>query len=226
MSRLIDNLCKVQAEVRRAADEFGNSRVKLLVVSKTMPLYLLQELYDHGIREFGENRIMELESKCAAMPDDVIWHFIGPVQSNKIRKILKCASVIHSIDSLEKLERCERIAGEEDVSPEIFLEVNISGEQSKGGMTPAVLPEVAAAAAKCRHIRFRGLMTMAPLAADHDELLQIFNALRELRDSVAEKCQCELPELSMGMSGDFPEAIACGASIVRVGSRIFEGVDR
>ena len=226
MSRLIENLESVQSEIRRVAEIAGNTGVRLLVVSKTMPLKLLQELYDYGIREFGENRIVELESKHSAMPDDVIWHFIGPVQSNKVRKIIKCASVIHSIDSVDKLERFDRIAGEEGVNPDILLEVNISGEASKGGMTPAELPEAALAAAKCSHINFQGLMTMAPLAAEHDELIKIFNTLQELRDNVSQLCGRELPELSMGMSGDFPEAISCGATIVRVGSRIFAGVEK
>ncbi len=225
-SRLIGNLLAVKSEIDSAALQCGRNPhdVKLLVVSKTIPLPFLQQLYDHGIRDFGENRIPELESKAAAMPDDVIWHFIGPVQSNKIRRIIKCASVIHSVDSPERVEKFDRIAGEENLSPEILLEVNVSGEVSKGGMTPAELPQAADFASKCRNIRFRGLMTMAPLAAEKDELLDIFSQLAVLRDEVSATCGIELPLLSMGMSGDFPEAIACGSTVVRVGSRIFDGV--
>ena len=143
MSQLIDNLLAVKNEISAAAAAAGRSAddVKLLVVSKTKPLSVLQELYDYGIREFGENRIAELESKAAAMPNDVVWHFIGPVQSNKIRRIAKCASVIHSVDSMERLEKFDRIAGEENRSLQILLEVNVSGEASKGGMTPEELAE-------------------------------------------------------------------------------------
>lgn len=226
MSQLIDNLLAVKNEISAAAAAAGRSAddVKLLVVSKTKPLSVLQELYDYGIREFGENRIAELESKAAAMPNDVVWHFIGPVQSNKIRRIAKCASVIHSVDSMERLEKFDRIAGEENRSLQILLEVNVSGEASKGGMTPEELPEAAAVAARSRNLHFAGLMTMAPLTAAKDELLAIFKKLADLRDSVSEQCKVELPVLSMGMSGDFPEAIACGATVVRVGSRIFTGV--
>ena len=228
MSCVTTNLQAVRAEVDAAAAAAGRQpdEVKLLVVSKTIPLPVIEELYACGVREFGENRIAELEMKSAAMPSDVRWHFIGPVQSNKIRRIVKCASVVHSVDSLEKLERFERICGEEGVRPEILLEVNVSGEASKGGMTPAELPAVAAVAAKCANIRFRGLMTMAPLTAEPPELLAIFGALRRLRDEASAACGCVLPILSMGMSRDFPEAIRCGATVVRVGSRIFVGVPR
>lgn len=228
MSRLLENLEAVKADIRRAvaaACRQENS-VKLLVVSKTLPLPVLQELYAYGVREFGENREPELESKAAAMPDDVTWHFIGPVQSNKIRKIVRRAAVVHSVDSVEKLLKFDRIAGEEGKAPTVFLEVNISGEASKGGMTPDELLNAVHAANECRFVKCRGLMTMAPLAAEHDELMQIFTALRQLRDDMESATGSVLPELSMGMSGDFPEAIACGATIVRVGSRIFEGVPR
>lgn len=226
MSQLIDNLLAVKAEIAAAAAAAGRAEndVQLLVVSKTQAIPLLQELYEHGIRDFGENRIVELEGKVAALPDDIKWHYIGPVQSNKIRRIVKCAAVIHSVDSPEHLEKFDRIAGEEGVSPEILLEVNVSGEASKGGMTPETLPAAAVAAAACRNLRLRGLMTMAPLTAEKDELLDIFSKLAALRDCAAEKCGMALPVLSMGMSGDFPEAIACGATIVRVGSSIFAGV--
>ena len=228
MSRLQENLAAVQAEIRAAATAAGRDEnaVKLLVVSKTMPLFLLEQLYDLGIREFGENRESELEAKAEEMPDDVIWHFIGPVQSNKIRKIVRCAGVIHSVDSVEKLLKFDRIAKEEGKTPEIFLEVNVSGEASKGGMTPDQLPEAVRMALTCTAVKCCGLMTMAPLAAEKEELLHIFNTLRTLRDRAEAEFSCSLPQLSMGMSGDFPEAIACGATIVRVGSRIFAGVER
>ena len=228
MSQLQENLAAVQAAVRAAEIASGRpaDSVKLLVVSKTMPLNLLQELYALGVREFGENREPELEQKAAAMPEDVIWHFIGPVQSNKIRKVVKRAGIIHSVDSVEKLLKFDRIAGEEGKTPEVFLEVNVSGELSKGGMTPELVVDAVKAAADCRFVKCCGLMTMAPLAAETEELRQIFGTLRDLRDRAEIECGCSLPQLSMGMSGDFPEAIACGATVVRVGSKIFAGVPK
>ena len=228
MSRVIENYLAVKSEVESACSACGRAvdEVKLLVVSKTVPIPVLMELYDHGIREFAENREPELAMKSAAMPDDIIWHFIGPVQSNKIRKVVKLAQVIHSVESLSQLERFERIAGEEGKTPQILLELNVSGEASKGGMTPAELPEAAKRAAECKNLRFSGLMTMAPFEADEAELKQIFSTLKNLRDTEALRLNISLPILSMGMSGDFPTAIACGATVVRVGSKIFEGIER
>ena len=228
MSQVIDNYLAVKEDVAKACAACNRcmSEVQLLVVSKTIPVPVLMELYNAGIREFAENREPELAMKKASMPEDIIWHFIGPVQSNKIRKVVKLAQVIHSVESLSQLERFERIAGEEGVAPRILLEVNVSGEESKGGMTPEELPVVAAAAAKCVNVKFSGLMTMAPFDAEKSELTQIFSTLKNLQADTAVSSGIDLPLLSMGMSGDFPEAIACGATIVRVGSKIFEGIER
>ena len=228
MSRVIDNYFAVKAEVDAACRACGRDpeSVKLLVVSKTIPIPVLMELYDYGIREFAENREPELAMKSAAMPSDIIWHFIGPVQSNKIRKVVRIAQVIHSVESLSQLIKFDRVAGEEEKNPEIFLEVNVSGEISKGGMTPSELPEIAATAVQCKNLRLSGLMTMAPLDAGNDELLAVFNGLRILRDDISVKTGKALPDLSMGMSGDFPVAVSCGSTVIRVGSRIFEGIER
>lgn len=228
MSRVIDNLLAVKREIAEACAAAGRDagNVGLLVVSKTIPIPVLMELYDFGIREFGENREPELAMKAAAMPRDIVWHFIGPVQSNKIRKVVRAAKVIHSVESAAQLAKFDRVAGEEAVTPDILLEVNVSGEVSKGGMTPAALPEIAAAAARCSHLRFRGLMTMAPLDAAPGTLTEVFSTLHSLRDELEKTLHLSLPLLSMGMSGDFPAAIACGSTLVRVGSRIFDGVKR
>ena len=228
MSRVIENFLNVKKELAAACAAAGRSEqdVKLLVVSKTIPVPVLMELYEYGVREFAENREPELAMKRAAMPEDIIWHFIGPVQSNKIRKIVRLAHVVHSVESLSQLEKFERIAGEEGVAPEILLEVNVSGEASKGGITPEELPALAQTALACENLKMRGLMTMAPFEADVSELTAIFSRLRELRDEIEAARKTVLPVLSMGMSGDFPVAVACGAAVVRIGSRIFEGIER
>lgn len=228
MSRVIDNYLAVKGDLSKAcaACRRQEDEVKLLVVSKTIPIPVLMELYDHGIREFAENREPELAMKKAAMPDDIIWHFIGPVQSNKIRKIVRLADVVHSVESLSQLEKFERISGEEKRALQILLEVNVSGEESKGGMTPAELPEAAKRAAECANVKFSGLMTMAPFEAEKAELNAIFSTLARLKGEMENLCRSTLPLLSMGMSGDFPEAVACGATVIRVGSKIFEGIER
>ena len=224
MSRVQDKFAELCREVGNIARNCGRRAedVKILAVSKTVPVEVMNELYACGVREFGENREPELAMKVAAMPDDIKWHFIGPLQANKIRKVVKNASVIHSVASMAHIERLERIAGEEGKEPEILLEVNVSGEASKGGFTPEELLLAAAAAAKCENIRWSGFMTMAPLDASSEELMAIFSKLRELRDICEKETGKKLETLSMGMSGDFPEAIACGATVIRVGSRIFK----
>ena len=191
-----------------------------------MPAEDIQALYDMGVRDFGENRIPELERKAAGLPRDIIWHFIGPMQSNKIRKVAKMAQVIHSIESCEQIEKLERICGEEDKHPEFFLEVNVSGEASKGGLRGEELFEAGNLAAKCKNAHWCGLMTMVPIDADDEALEEIFSTLAELKKECEARFNVTLPELSMGMSGDFPIAVAQGATVVRIGSRIFEGVER
>jgi len=224
MSRVqekFSELCREVEDISRSCGRCAGD-VKILVVSKTVPVEVMKELYACGVREFGENREPELAMKVSAMADDIVWHFIGPLQTKKIRKVVKNAAVIHSVASTAHIERLERIAGEEGKHPEILLEVNVSGESSKGGFTPDELFSAAAVAAKCANVNWTGLMTMAPLNASGVELTEIFSKLRELRDRCERETGKELKTLSMGMSGDFPEAIACGATVIRVGSRIFK----
>ncbi|MGE4563796.1 MAG: YggS family pyridoxal phosphate-dependent enzyme [Victivallaceae bacterium] len=195
--------------------------VRLLAVSKTFPAADIAELYALGCRAFGESRVPELEAKAAALPADIEWHLIGQLQSNKVRRAVKVAAVIHSVDSVSLLERIDRIAGEEGKQPAILLEVNISGEASKSGLPPEELESAARFAAALDHLEFRGLMTIAPADADEGELHRIFGELRRRRDELSRSLGIELPELSMGMSGDYAIAIAEGATLVRIGSSIF-----
>ena len=213
--------------VRREIDDIAVScgrnpqDILLLAVSKTMPEGDITSLYDIGIRDFGENRIQELERKAAALPEDIVWHFIGPLQSNKIRKAVKLASVIHSVEDISAVERLDRIAGEEQRKVKFLIEVNVSGELSKGGVTPADFMEIARAAAKCRTAVFSGLMTMAPFEAPQEVLDSVFNGLAALKKQAEQELGITLPILSMGMSGDYANAIAAGSTIVRVGTAIF-----
>ena len=221
---LLQNRFRRAAEaVDQAADAAGRSgEITLLAVSKTVDTDAIQALYEIGVRDFGENREPELERKSKALPDDIKWHFIGRLQSNKIRKIIRHAAVIHSVDSAALLQRIDRIAGEEGRVPEIFIEVSISGEEQKGGVSPAELPALLNTALECRNISLCGLMTMAPFDAGREELLRVFGGLAALRDQLNQRHQKTiLTGLSMGMSGDFNEAIQCGATVVRLGSVIF-----
>lgn len=223
MRNITDNYRAVRADIDRAAIAAGRDpqEVLLLAVSKTMPAEDIRELYEAGVRDFGENRIQELELKAGSLPEDIVWHFIGPLQSNKIRKAVKFASVIHSVENISAVERLERIAGEEQKAVKFLLEVNVSGEASKGGIAPQDFMALAEAAAKCGNAKFAGLMTMAPLGAPQEMLEKVFAGLAQLRDQAESELGISLPILSMGMSGDFRTAVACGSTVVRVGTAIF-----
>ena len=209
--------------VREAAVAAGRdpASVRVLAVSKTFPGSDIAELYRYGCRMFGESRVQELLEKAASLPADIEWHLIGQLQANKVRKALSCAALIHSVDSAPLMERLDRIAEEEDRHPGFLIEVNVSGETSKSGCSPELLPELALRAASCRRIRWRGLMTMAPEGASEALQHEIFGALRRMRDDLAKRSGLALPELSMGMSGDWRIAVEEGATIVRIGSAIF-----
>lgn len=217
MSEVTAAYNQVRKAIDRAALDCGRSpqEVTLLAVSKHADIAAVQALYDGGVRDFGESREPELARKAAALPPDIRWHFIGPLQANKVRKVVRLASIIHSVDSVSLLERVDRIAGEELRRVNVYLEVNVSGESSKGGVSVAELPKLLAAARNAQNIDVVGLMTMAPLDAPEAELRKIFSTLADLAKAA------ELPQLSMGMSGDYAAAIAAGSTVVRIGTAIF-----
>ncbi len=223
MSQLLEHYRTVLREVAEAAVNCGRDpqSVRVLAVSKTFPADDIAELYAAGCRAFGESRIPELQAKAAVLPGDIRWHLIGQLQANKARKAVRTASMIHSVDSMTLLERLERIAGEEGRHPGFLLEVNISGEAGKSGCTPEELPELAQRAAACCNMDWQGFMTMAPEGAEEETLMRIFGTLRRMRDEQSVRFNRPLPELSMGMSGDWQAAVRQGATIVRIGSAIF-----
>lgn len=223
MSRAVEHYREVRNSIDAAAREAHRdpAEILLLAVSKTFPAEAIRELYDSGVRAFGESRVAELETKAAALPEDIEWHFIGRLQSNKARKVVRLATVIHSVDSLPLLERLDRIAGEEGRKPRILLEVNVSGEESKAGFSPKELESAARRAADYENLEFAGFMTMAPVDADPVRVAAIFEMLQLLRDETETALGRKLPVLSMGMSGDCEIAARHGSTIIRVGTRIF-----
>ena len=224
MSGIAENLSEVRAAVARAAADAHRSpeSVCLLAVSKTFPADDVRIAYDAGQRMFGENRVQELEAKAPVLPSDIEWHLIGHLQSNKAAKAVEYASWIHSVDSAKLLAMIDKAAEKRGKSIHVLLEVNISGEASKFGMRDeAEILETAKAACGMAHVRLCGLMTMAELDADEKRLHETFAGLRMMRDRLERELGISLPELSMGMSSDFPQAISEGATIVRVGTAIF-----
>ena len=197
------------------------SDVRLVAVSKTYPPAVIQEAWNAGQHVFGENRVQDALPKIAELPAEAEWHFIGHLQSNKIRKALPAFTLIHGVDNLELAQQINRIAGEMGLTANILLEINVSGEASKFGFSPTDLRQNLEDLLCLPNIRINGLMTMAPYSEDPETARPVFSKLRILRDELAAKTGQALRELSMGMSGDFEVGIEEGATIVRIGSSIF-----
>lgn len=221
MEHVQRQLQQVRQSVRDAAAAAGRGpeEVRLIAVSKTFPAEDVAAAYQCGQRAFGENRVQELEAKAPVLPSDIEWHVIGHLQSNKSAKALEYAAWIHSVNSMKLLQRLDRQAGEMGKHPNILIEINISGEASKSGATVEEAEEMIRY--KPHNLRVAGLMTMPPFDADETEQRRIFSELRGLRNRWEQEYGIELPELSMGMSGDFATAIAEGSTMVRIGTAIF-----
>jgi len=223
MDQIAANLGTIREQIAAAAEKSGRnpSDIRLVAVSKTHPAEAVAAAVAAGQRVFGESRVQEAREKIPACPPGLDWHFIGHLQKNKVRQALPLFSFFHSIDSPALAQAIDRIAGEAGKPVEGLLEVNISGEETKHGFTPEELRKEFAALAKLPHLRILGLMTMAPYSDNPEDARPVFSALRELRDELQSAHGHPLPELSMGMSGDFEPAIEEGATLVRVGSSIF-----
>jgi pyridoxal phosphate enzyme (YggS family) len=216
-------LQRVHARIEAAALAAGRdpAAVQLVAVSKTFPAERLREAFAAGQRHFGESYLQEAIPKIAALADlPIVWHFIGPIQSNKTRPIAEHFQWVHSVD---RLKIAERLSAQRPVTLpplQICLQVNVSGEASKSGVTPEALPDLAAATARLPHLRLRGLMTIPEPTPDPDLQRRRFRELRALRDALNGR-GLALDTLSMGMSDDLESAIAEGATLVRIGRAIF-----
>ncbi len=219
-------LGNIRDSIRSACIDAGRTpdAARLIAVSKTFPADSISGFYAAGQREFAENKVQELVSKTAVLPPDICWHMIGHLQSNKTAAAISNAAWIDSVDSVKLLRRIDRLAGEKGVSPVILLEVNLGGEENKTGASWDELPELAREAKNAVNCRWLGLMGMAP-ESDAECVRKCFMRLAEARLLLEKTLDVTLPELSMGMSGDFPVAVACGATMVRIGTALFGGRD-
>jgi pyridoxal phosphate enzyme (YggS family) len=220
---ITENLGKVRQTISHAENAAGrpDGSVQLVAVTKTHPVEVIQKAIDAGQLIFGENRVQEARAKIPELSSRIRWHLIGHLQSNKIRPALPLFQLIHGVDSVELLADIDRIAAELGVFPRILLQVNLAGEASKFGFSPAKLLEQIETIAGFKRANIEGLMTIPPLAPSPEHSRPYFVALRELRDRLARESGFPLPELSMGMSDDYGIAIAEGATMVRVGTAIF-----
>ena len=196
--------------------------IELVAVSKTYPAESVREATEVAGQElFGESRVQEALVKISDLPSRLRWHFIGHLQSNKIRKALPLFELIHGVDTQEIAREIDRIAGEMGLFPRALLEVNVSGERSKHGFLSGQLERELEGLLSLPRLQVEGLMTMAPLVSDQEEVRPYFSQLRELRDRLVIQSGSPLETLSMGMSGDFEVAVEEGATLVRVGSALF-----
>jgi hypothetical protein len=209
--------------IAAAAERSGRtaSDIELVAVSKYQPAPKIRAIVDEGLALFGESRVQEAIIKIPLLPSKLHWHFIGHLQSNKIRKALPLFELFHSIDSLDLALAMDRIAGEMGRFPRVLLEVNVSGEANKYGFSPTSLKASLDELLRLPRLQVEGFMTMAPLTPKPETTRPYFAQLRELRDEAARDFGIPLSSLSMGMSHDFEIAIEEGSTLVRIGSAIF-----
>lgn len=218
---LVSNLREVEAEITAV-----NDKAKLVCVSKFKPASDIQALYDEGVRDFGENYVQELTDKAKELPKDIRWHFIGGLQSNKCKDLAKIENiyVVETIDSIKKARKLDEARGNSGFGKvRVYIQVNTSGEEQKSGCKPEEVVEIAKFIIDCDNLELRGLMTIGSYgASSSDGFNEEFEVLRKCSEVVTSELQLVEPlVLSMGMSGDFVQALKQGSSSVRVGSRIF-----
>jgi pyridoxal phosphate enzyme (YggS family) len=223
-SGIEERLAEVRSRMAQAARRAGRKpeEIGLVAVTKTHPPEALQEAIAAGQTLFGENRVQEARAKMPLVSSRARWHFIGHLQKNKVRQALPVFEMLHSIDSLALAGDVQRIADEEGQKPRVLLEVNVAGEASKFGFKPEALEgEIERLMTEMPRLDVLGLMAIPPFSPKAEDSRRYFAALRELRDGLQERLRAGLPELSMGMSGDYEVAIEEGATLVRVGTAIF-----
>jgi PLP dependent protein len=218
-----ENLERVRAQIASAAQKSGRSvdDIELVAVSKTHDAMRVREAVEAGQQLFGESRVQEARAKIPELPSNLRWHFVGHLQKNKIRHALPLFELFHGIDSLDLAREMNRIAAEEGSDPRILLEVNVAGEGRKFGFKPSSLRDEIESLLALPRLSIEGLMTIPPLAEEAEPSRKFFAQLRELREKLEKEFDLKLPQLSMGMTNDFPVAIEEGATLVRVGTAIF-----
>ena len=223
---IAENVAAVREVMDRAAREAGRDpkEILLLAATKMNDADRVREAIRAGVDLCGENRVQEmLEKQKQGAYDGVPLHFIGHLQKNKVKQVVGLAELIHGVDSLPLLETISRVAASRGLTQDVLLEVNIGAEASKSGFAPEEIPAALEAASHLPGLRVRGLMAIPPVCSAPEENRPFFLRMKQLFIDNSEKKydNVSMDFLSMGMSGDYAEAIACGANLVRVGSRIF-----
>ena len=225
MFMIKNNIETVQNKINMACQKAGRTKneAQLIAVSKTKPVSMLQEAYDAGIRDFGENKVQEILEKYDKLPSDIRWHMIGHLQRNKVKYIIDKVCLIHSVDSLRLAEEISKEAVKHNLTMPILIELNIAAEDSKFGLSALDCIDMISQISALPNIQIKGLMTVAPFVENAEENRQYFRTMKQLSVDIMTKnidnvC---MDILSMGMTGDYEIAIEEGATHVRVGTGIF-----
>ena len=217
LNRIRENIAQAAQRVHRNPDD-----IKLVAVSKVFPAEDIKSVYDMGIRSFGESRPQEFRDKVPLLPEDIEWHFIGPLQSNKIKYVLPHAHLVHAVDSLKLAISLAEYGKKNGIVPQILVEVNTSGQKEKHGFLPGHAVDSILEINALENLEVKGLMTMAPYTEDTYRIGKSFSMLYNLYTKLARHMKKDsFTELSMGMTGDFEIAIEEGSTIVRIGTGIF-----
>lgn len=242
--RLLENIKRVEQRIADACGRVGRNRssVTLVAITKYASLDIIRALVDIGVAHLGENRVQEL-TKRAGMVNEWLgrrardlsagakprpnWHMVGHLQRNKVRAVLPWIDLIHSVDSLRLAEEIDAQSAQIARRTPILLQINITAERQKSGVAVAAATHLAQEISSLEHIELRGLMSIGPLTDDDDEIRYAFSRTRELFDEIVSECNCgaQFRDLSLGMSNDFEIAIEFGATHVRIGSALYEGIE-
>jgi PLP dependent protein len=220
---LAERLRNIEQRILGACERSGRPRsgITLVAVTKTLSADVVNEALSLGLRDIGENRVQEYLAKRDRLQEHR-FHMIGHLQRNKVRQIIDGTALVHSVDSRSLAGEIERLAAVRGITVDVLIEVNSSGEDSKFGVRPEQVAELSAQILQLRHVRLRGLMTVAEYVEDAEAIRPAFRMMRELRDELAIRFSTEeIRELSMGMTNDFEIAIEEGATLIRLGSAIF-----
>jgi len=223
-SLIASNLAEIRERIARSAARAGRAAedITLVAVSKTFPPEAIRSAFELGLRQFGENRVQEWESKRAAVADlDATWHLIGHLQSNKARRAASLFNRVDSVDSLALAQKLDAAAASEAKRLQVLIEVHQGGEETKSGVPEADLPALAENIVRLQNLELLGLMTIPPYFDKPEQVRPYFQKLRTLRDQVCLQIGMPLNALSMGMSHDFEIAIEEGATEIRVGTALF-----
>ena len=220
-----ENISFVEEKIKAACNKANRNidDVKLIAVSKTKPVEDIEEAYDYGIRDYGENKVQELDEKFPVLPNDINWHLIGHLQRNKVKYIVDKVRLIHSVDSVRLAEQINIEAEKKDVDVDILVQVNIANEDTKFGLMENDTIDTIKQISLLPRVHIKGLMTIAPYTDNPEDNRGYFRGMKELSEKISSLNinGVEMRELSMGMTGDYEVAIEEGATLVRVGTGIF-----